>query len=141
MPITERILRLGDLLAQAGEMAAGDMAGFVGEHADDLVRRLGVHERADIDEDLLPVGHEGVEGAVVDEDDLGRLGVDAGGAEDRRRIVAQELLGLGVAHDREPSARLACAGSGAATKRAAAGARSRRRGRGAAGRIWHRHRG
>ena len=65
-------LGVRDLLAEARQMAAGDVAGLVGEDADDLVRRLGVHERADIDEDLLPVRHEGVERAVVDQDDLGR---------------------------------------------------------------------
>ena len=33
-------LRVRELLAQAREMPAGDMAGFVREHADDLVRRV-----------------------------------------------------------------------------------------------------
>ena len=65
-------LGVRDLLAQPGEMAAGDVAGLVRDDADDLVRRLGIHEGADIDEDLLAVGDEGVEGAVVDEDDLRR---------------------------------------------------------------------
>ena len=92
-------LRIRHLLPEPREVPAGDVARLMGEDADDLVRRLGVHERADIDEDLLAVRHEGVEGAVVDQDDLGRACIDAGGLEDRQGIVAQELLGLDVAHD------------------------------------------
>ena len=33
-------LRLRQLLAQLGQMAAGEMAGLVRHHADDLVRRF-----------------------------------------------------------------------------------------------------
>jgi hypothetical protein len=73
----------------------------VGEHADDLVRGIGLHQRADIDEDAVPARHERVEGLLVDEDDLRRPGVKAGRAEDRLRVVAQELLGFGVADDRQ----------------------------------------
>ncbi len=50
-------------------MAAGQVAGLVREHADDLVRRLGVEQRAGIDEDVAAVHDEGVEGAVVEDDD------------------------------------------------------------------------
>ena len=48
-------LGVGDLLAQPGEMAAGDVAGLVRDDADDLVRRVGVHEGADVDEDFWPL--------------------------------------------------------------------------------------
>ena len=51
------------LLAQLCQMAAGDMAGLVREHADDLVRRLRFHQRAGIDEDAAAVDDEGVEAA------------------------------------------------------------------------------
>ena len=61
-------------------MAAGDMAGFVRQHADDLVRRLRIHQRAGIDEDALGVDDEGVEGAVVDDDDADVALAEAGGA-------------------------------------------------------------
>ena len=63
-------LGIGELLAQLRQMAAGDVAGLVREHADDLVRRLGFEQRAGIDEDVPAVHDEGVEGAVVDDDDL-----------------------------------------------------------------------
>ena len=93
-------LRLRQLLAHLGEMAAGEMAGFVREHADDLVRRLRLHHRAVIHEDAAAVGDESVEGALVDDHHLDVLLLEAGGAQDRPRIVAQQLLGLGVAQDR-----------------------------------------
>ncbi len=98
-------LRGGQLLAQARKMAAGDMAGLVGQHADDLVRRLRLHQRAGIDEDAPPVHHEGVEGALVDDDDLDVLLRQSGGAQDRLGIVAQQLLDLGVADDRHAARR------------------------------------
>ena len=97
-------LRRRELLAQARQMAAGDVAGFVREHADDLVRRLRVHQRAGIDEDAPAVRHEGVERAVVDDDDLDVLLREAGGAQDRLGVVAQQLLDLGVADDRRAAA-------------------------------------
>ena len=56
--------------------------------------------RAVIDEDAAAVGDEGVERRIVDDDDLDVLLLEAGGAQDRPRVVAQQLLGLGVAQDR-----------------------------------------
>ena len=53
-----------NLLAHARQMPAGDVAGFVGEHADHLVRRVRLHQRAGIDEDAAAVGDEGVERAA-----------------------------------------------------------------------------
>ena len=93
-------LRLGELLAQPQQMAAGQMAGFVREHADDFVRRLGVEQRAGVDEDVAAVHDEGVEGAVVEHDHSDVLLGEAGRVQDRRRVIAQQLLDLGVADDR-----------------------------------------
>ena len=50
-------------------MAAGDMAGLVREHADDLVRCGRLEQGAGIDENAMAVHHEGIERAVVDDDD------------------------------------------------------------------------
>ena len=97
-------LRPRKLLAQAHEMTAGKVAGLVRQHADHLVRRLGVEQRAGVDEDVAPVHDEGVEGAVVEHDHLDVLLGDAGGAQDRRRVVAQQVLDLGVADDRQAAA-------------------------------------
>ena len=90
-------LRLRQLLAHLGEMAARQMAGLVREHPDDLVRSLRFHQRAVVHEDAAAVGDEGVETAVVDDDDLDVLLFQARGAQDRPCIVAQQLLDLGVA--------------------------------------------
>ena len=95
-------LRLGlrHLLAHLGEMTAGKVAGFVRHHADDLVRRLRLHDRAVVHEDATAVGSEGVEDALVDDHHLDVLFFEAGGAQDRPRIFAQQLLRLGVAEHR-----------------------------------------
>ena len=54
-------------------MTAGDMAALMRDHADDLIGCLGVHQRAGMDEHVVPVDDEGVEGAVVDDVDVDRL--------------------------------------------------------------------
>ena len=76
------------------------MAGLVGQHADQLVRRLRLHQRAVIDEDAAAVGDKSVEGGIVDDDHLDVLLFHARGAQDRPGVVAQQLLRLGVAQHR-----------------------------------------
>ena len=78
-----RGLRIGELGTQLAQVAAGDVAGLVGHHADDLVRRLRVHQCAGVDEDALGVDDEGVEGAIVDDDDADVALAEAGRFEDR----------------------------------------------------------
>ena len=96
-----RRLRLRKLLAQARQMPAGHVAGFVRQHADDLVRHFRIDQRAGVDEDAPAIHHEGVERAIVDDGDLDVLLGEAGGAQNRLRVVAQQLLDLGVANDRK----------------------------------------
>ncbi len=72
----------------------------MGKHADHLVRRIRIHQRAGIDEDAAAVGDEGVEGPVVDDDDLNVLLGEPGGLQKRLRVFAQQLLDLGIADDR-----------------------------------------
>ena len=102
----EAVCAVGELLAQAHQMAAGKVAGFVREHADDLVRRLGVEQRAGVDEDVAAVHDEGVEAAVIEHDDPHVLLGEPGRLQNRLRIVAQQLLDLGVADDRQAARRL-----------------------------------
>ncbi|MGY3467036.1 hypothetical protein ACVW0I_003907 [Bradyrhizobium sp. LM6.11] len=83
-------------------MAAGQMPGLVREHADDLVRRLRLKDRTVIDEDAATIGDERVERALVDDHHLDVLLLQTGDAQDRARVFAQELLGLGVAQHRRP---------------------------------------
>ena len=74
------------VVREPGEMAAGEMAGFVRQHADDLVRGLRLHQRAIIHENTVAVGDEGVENAVVDDHDLDVLLFQARSAQDRPAV-------------------------------------------------------
>ncbi len=94
-------LRLRQLLAQPGEMAAGQMARFVRQHPDDLVRGFRLQQCAMVHENAAAVGDEGVKYRLIDDRDLDVLLLKAGDPQDRPGIVAQELLGLGVAEDRK----------------------------------------
>ena len=80
-------------------MTACDMAGFMRENANQLVGRLRFHDGADIDENLLAVCDERVKRPIPDNDDLRCARAYARRFENRRRVVAQQLLGLGVAND------------------------------------------
>ena len=127
-------LRRRQLLAQLEQMAAGQMPGLMREHANDLVRRLGIEQCAGIDEDVPAIHDEGIEGAVVEHDHLDVLLGEAGGLEARLRVVAQQLLDLGIADDRH-------AGGGVlrARRRHGTGAGqgdSQRRGYGKAAHYW-----
>jgi hypothetical protein len=84
------------------DMAAREVAGLVRQHADELVRRLRLHDRAVIDENPAAIGDEGVERAVVDDDHLDVLLLESCDAQDRAGIFAKQLFGLGVAQDRRP---------------------------------------
>ncbi len=75
---------------------------------------------AGIDEDAVPVHHEGVERAIIDDDDADILLGEPGRAQDRLRVVAQHLLDLRIADDRE-AARLRGDGRGHAGQRDRAG--------------------
>ena len=96
------------------------MAGFMRQHPDDLVRGLGLHHRAVVHENAAAVGDKGVEGAVVDDDDLDVLLFQTRGAQDRPGVFAQQLLGLGIADDRRALFLLRSAGDIGAMASAAA---------------------
>ena len=55
-----RAHRLVDRFARAREVTAGDVAGFVREHADHFVRIVGREDEAGMDEDVLTAGDERV---------------------------------------------------------------------------------
>ena len=94
-------LVLGDARAQGRHVAADDVAGFVRDHADHLVRRLRLHQRAGVDEDVVPVEHEGVEGIVLHDAHLDAPRSESRRAEDRARVVVEQVLDLGVADERQ----------------------------------------
>ena len=114
-------LRVGKLGPEFAEMAAGDVAGLVRQHADELVWRRRFQQGAGIDEDAVPVHHEGVERAIIDDDDADILLGEPGHAQDRLRVVAQQLLDLRIADDRESATRLRRNGRGHARQRDGAG--------------------
>ena len=96
-----RGLHIRQLLAHLGEMSADDVAALVGEHADELIGRRRLHQRAGIHEDAVRIHDERVEIGIVDDDDLDVLRGESGGLENRRRVVAQQLFDLGVANHRD----------------------------------------
>ena len=98
--------RRGKLLAHARQVSAGDVTGLVREHADDLIRRLRFHQRAAVDEDAPTVCHERVERAVVDDDDLNVLLCKTRRAQNRLRVLPQQLLDFRVADDGQPLLRV-----------------------------------
>ena len=87
-------------LAEADDMAAGNMAQFVRDHALDLVGTVRRLDQAGMDIDRLPPRHEGVDAGIVDEDDVDVSGLQPRRLDQRFRNVAQERLGLRIAQDR-----------------------------------------
>ena len=92
----------GDAAAQLRHVAADDVAGLVGDHADHLVGRLGLRQGAGVDEHVAPVHHEGVEALVPDDAHGDVLRGEPGSPEDGQRVVLEEVLDLGVANQRQP---------------------------------------
>ena len=107
-------LRLGQLLAQSGEMAAGQVAGFVRQHPDDLVWRLRLQQRAMIDKNAMAVGDKRVEYGLIDDRDLDILLLEArrragSAAHSRARAVRSRCragsAGFSFLGERRPSGR------------------------------------
>ena len=92
-----RRLRPRQLRAKPREMASGDMAALMRDDADHFVRGLSAHQRAGVDEHIVPIDDEGVEAPVVDDVDLDRLRAETGSREDRLGVSAHQGFGLGVA--------------------------------------------
>ena len=78
-------------------MTAGEVAGFMRHHPDDLVRGLRLHHRTVVHENAAAICDEGVKNALVDNHDLDVLLLQPGRSQDRPGIFAQQLLGLGIA--------------------------------------------
>ncbi len=87
-----------DAVAQRRHVPAGDVAGLVRDHADDLVGRLGLQDGAGVQEHVEAVDHERVEALVAD-DAHGDVAAEPCRLEDRPRVVLQQVLDLGVADE------------------------------------------
>ena len=92
--------RLLNAFVHSDDMAAGDVAELVRDHALDLVGIVGGGDQARMQIDDLAAGDEGVDLLIVDEDDAHVLGLKPGRLDQRPRHLAQQHLGLGVAQDR-----------------------------------------
>src|SRR5262249_15882097 len=86
--------------SQALEMPARKVTCLVREDPNDLVRRLGVEQRAGVDEDMTAVHDESVERTVTENDDPDVLLSQSRGAQDRLRIISQQVFDLGIADNR-----------------------------------------
>ena len=89
--------RVLDRLIDPHQVAAGDVAGLVRDHADHFVRILGGGQQAGMDEHLQAAGDEGVDPRIVDDVDLDSVGIEAGRFEDGVGIGPQGCLDLGIA--------------------------------------------
>ncbi len=82
-------------------MAALDVARLVRDDADDFVRRLGRHQGAGVHVDVAAVHDEGVEAVVLDDAHGNVLRGQVGRPEDGLGVVAQQVLDLGIADERQ----------------------------------------
>ena len=89
----------GDTSAQRRHVAAGDVSGLVRQHADHLVRRVRLLQRAGVDEHVAAVEHEGIEGVGAHDPDRDALLAEPGDLEDRMGVVVEQLLDLGIADE------------------------------------------
>ena len=78
-------------------VAAGDMAGFVADHAFDLGGVFGLDDQPGMQVDALSVGDEGVQRRIIDDVDFDVSGHEAGDFEDGVCPFAQCFFDFGVA--------------------------------------------
>ncbi len=86
------------LVLQARQMAAGDMAGFVRDHPHDLVGVVGAHQQPGIQEQVLPAGDEGVDIVAIDDEDADIVRLQPCRREQWRRIVADGIFDFRIAN-------------------------------------------
>jgi hypothetical protein len=80
-------------------MTAGNVAGFVREHTDQLVRCFRPHDQPRVDELVLTARNKGIELFVPDEIDVERGWLEPGRLPDRRYHSPDVGLDLGVADE------------------------------------------
>ena len=85
----------------AGQMTAGDMAGFVRDHPDQLVRRVGRDQQAGVNEDFLSAGDERVQRRRLHDQDFYGVRVDARGLEQWRAVDADGSFDFRIPDHRE----------------------------------------
>ena len=94
-------LGLAERAAQLGQVPADDMAGLVGQDADDHAGVLGLQQQAGIDENMPPARDESVELLVVDDMDANIGAGDADRPENRCAVGADGAFDLGIPDQRQ----------------------------------------
>lgn len=97
--------RVAERVLGPRQVAADDVTGLVGDHADHLIGVGRRHQEAGVEEDALAAGDKGVDPRIVDEVNVDRLGIEAARAEKWRSVGADDIFDLGVADE-------ACVGRG-----------------------------
>ena len=77
-------------------MAALYVACFVSDDANQLVRRLRLRDRARVDEHMLSIDHERVEGIIVDKVNLDIMACNVRRLENRPRVIRDKRFGFRV---------------------------------------------
>ena len=80
-------------------MATGNMAGLVGDDADQLIGAVGDDQQTGIEEQPLTTGNEGVEALVVNYMDIYRRSIEAGAFEQWRRVGADGTFDFRVSDE------------------------------------------
>ena len=91
--------RRGDALAVAQYVSAGNVAQLVSDHALDFLGGIGRFDQARMDIDNLPARDEGIDRAIVDEDDIDIFGLQPRRLDQRSRDFVEEGFGLGIAQN------------------------------------------
>jgi len=68
------------------------MAGLVGDDADQLAGMIGFHDQAGVEEQIKPLGDEGVQTSIFDQMDLNRIWIDASLLEQWRGVDANGIF-------------------------------------------------
>jgi len=82
------------------QMAAGDMADFVGDNPDHLPGFLGRHEKPGMKEKVLAPGDERVEGVVIDQKYAHGGGIEPRDLQQWLRVHSDGIFGLRIANER-----------------------------------------
>ena len=89
--------RIFGVFIAAGQMAAGNMAGFVGDDARDFQRVIRFFQHAGKDKDVLAAGDECVQLRAVHQHDVDIVGLQPRRCPDRCGVGPDRLFDLGVA--------------------------------------------
>ena len=85
--------------AGAAEVAAFNVAGFMGHHTDHRVGALALQQKPGVNVHVAAPGNKSIEGAVLDQANTDAFGIQPGGFEQWRCVGADDTFDFGVADD------------------------------------------